>query len=61
MISAVHWTKKAPGTGCQFGACLWENKPYCVEKKRDGLGVFYFSDGEWKDWEGVVPGNIELV
>ncbi len=61
MLSAVDWTTTAPGTGCQYGACLWENKPYCVEREKGGLGLHYFSKGEWREWEGAMPGNIEKV
>lgn len=63
MISGVQWTKTAPGTGCQFGACLWDDKPFCVERNKAGIGVSYFNieEGKWKEWEGTMPGNIEKV
>ena len=63
MISGVQWTKTAPGTGCQFGACLWEDKPFCVERNKAGLGVSYFKveEGRWKEWDGMMPGNIDKV
>lgn len=61
MISQVHWTKQAPGTGGQYGACLWEGKTYSAMGQNSGIGLMFLEDGKWSDWGGSLPGNIGLI